>query len=170
MTQHLHNYGSLRNAGPPLPVTMEWRGDESLRVNYNGLIVELPPAAAATGAAAAAAPGPPPPPVIDPAQLPAIRAHWHRWLDLQQVEADSFSPMWVAYGGLVLPVVWCWPRVRRVLRRRPGCCPECGYDLRASGARCPECGATISGAAAAAATAHADGAARRGPGEAIVPS
>jgi len=32
---------------------------------------------------------------------------------------------------------------KRVAARRPGLCPSCHYDLRASPGRCPECGAVL---------------------------
>ena len=51
-------------------------------------------------------------------------------------------PYWqLVLLGATLPA-WrlvSWARRRR--RRRPGHCPRCGYDLRASNDRCPECGA-----------------------------
>jgi hypothetical protein len=36
-----------------------------------------------------------------------------------------------------------WARHKVRSRVETGCCPECGYDLRASTERCPECGRAI---------------------------
>jgi hypothetical protein len=59
-------------------------------------------------------------------------------------------PMYVPMvGTALLPLVWLCRRAHR--RSRAGCCPRCGYDLRATPDRCPECGAVPEQAAEAAA-------------------
>jgi hypothetical protein len=54
---------------------------------------------------------------------------------------------WIAIFAGILPLCWISAfllrRARKRLRcRKPGCCPTCGYDLRATPERCPECGWT----------------------------
>ena len=44
--------------------------------------------------------------------------------------------------GLLLAVAWTLDRRRRRLAWLGFCCPDCGYDLRATPGRCPECGRT----------------------------
>jgi hypothetical protein len=45
---------------------------------------------------------------------------------------------WASIGCLLLPAAWLVMHLKRF--RRPGLCPKCGYDLRATPERCPECG------------------------------
>jgi hypothetical protein len=47
-------------------------------------------------------------------------------------------------AGLALALGVARDRRRRRLARLGFCCPECGYDLRASTGRCPECGSVPS--------------------------
>ena len=52
-------------------------------------------------------------------------------------------PYWIpVLAALVLPLRWLLWQIR-VRRLKPGLCPVCGYDLRASSGRCPECGTAV---------------------------
>lgn len=53
-------------------------------------------------------------------------------------------PTWFVVLVLMLGATFFWRRVKKLrLRMRPGFCPGCGYDVRASSDRCPECGRAI---------------------------
>jgi hypothetical protein len=89
-------------------------------------------------------------------QDPSTRRHWHamgfRWFvsDGAEVATGPGStttyfprravgvPHWAL--GLAFAVAPAWWFRRHVGRPMPGCCPACGYDLRATPERCPECG------------------------------
>lgn len=54
---------------------------------------------------------------------------------------DVRIPYWfLAMLACVLPAWWWRRRLQEERIRLRGCCPVCGYDLRASPERCPECG------------------------------
>jgi hypothetical protein len=58
---------------------------------------------------------------------------------------DLYVPYWLlTLITLILPLTCTTSWIRRQVqarRHRPGLCPTCGYDLRATPNRCPECGA-----------------------------
>jgi hypothetical protein len=77
----------------------------------------------------------------DAARFPAVRAEWHRRLDVRAAAVAH----WQAAAFTALLPLWSIGRgIRKQLtrrrRRKSGCCPACGYDLRATIGRCPECG------------------------------
>lgn len=56
-------------------------------------------------------------------------------------EYRFYSPLWmVTLSASLFAAGLLASRARRHTPGRPGLCPRCGYDLRASPDRCPECG------------------------------
>ena len=63
---------------------------------------------------------------------------------------EVFVPHWMlALLTGILPTAWAVGRWRRRRTIAAGCCPNCGYDLRATPEKCPECGAVRSQASGA---------------------
>lgn len=77
--------------------------------------------------------------IQSPAPTPELsRAYgWHT----AQIRGARFAlPWWFLALLLAILPALSLGRYLRKIRRRPGTCPACGYDLRASPTRCPECG------------------------------
>jgi hypothetical protein len=53
-------------------------------------------------------------------------------------------PYWaLTSASTFLPMIWSVRQYRGTHRILAGCCPACGYDLRATPERCPECGTAV---------------------------
>lgn len=88
---------------------------------------------------------------------PAGPLHWLRmsaWVFHSGVRTEARNGNRVGYWFVDLPIaalvlylvaliLVTWRYLRGAQQRRPGDCPTCGYDLRASKNRCPECGMAI---------------------------
>jgi len=67
--------------------------------------------------------------------VPGARYPWVRIIML---------PDWLIASVFAAVALLGWLRLRiTVIRRKRGCCPTCGYDLRATPDRCPECGTPV---------------------------
>ena len=66
------------------------------------------------------------------------------WPDVNILQWDRVwvaIPLWLPFALALIPTALLWHRDRRTVK--PGCCRQCGYDLRASKKTCPECGTGI---------------------------
>ena len=99
--------------------------------------------------------------ISNPGRLAFCRQHGHDWhsphtafriLGLEYASStvgqsylkDLYVPYWLlTVVTMILPFTCAFSWIRQQLRarhNRPGLCPTCGYDLRATPNRCPECG------------------------------
>jgi hypothetical protein len=56
---------------------------------------------------------------------------------------EFYLPHWLMTLATAIPAAFALITLIRRNRRRPGLCPTCGYDLRATPDRCPECGTCV---------------------------
>jgi len=55
--------------------------------------------------------------------------------------------LYLVTGPLCVAALWGWRLRKRRNLIQQGCCPQCGYDMRATPDRCPECGRPAQGQA-----------------------
>ncbi len=65
---------------------------------------------------------------------------WYARYAVGRVDIDIPYAWILALSAGITLIVWYSARRHR---HGPGCCPKCGYDLRATPDRCPECGRKI---------------------------
>ena len=95
----------------------------------------------------------PPPAYPDYPNLVGVRSFlglkfWRDWSPSQSstrfTAITIIVPLWCPFAVfLLLAICLSIDRIRLRRRLKTGCCPRCGYDLRASPERCPECGTTV---------------------------
>jgi hypothetical protein len=75
-------------------------------------------------------------PVVWADQKIDLSSHMRR-----RYRALILSPAAALGVSAIAPLIFSLLLISRGMKRVPGLCPQCGYDLRASPGRCPECGA-----------------------------
>lgn len=78
-------------------------------------------------------------PVTSAFDFAGIYYRHHRWRTGRTYWTLTVPTVYLVAGAAVLPALWLRSRFL-IASRSKGCCPHCGYDMRASPDRCPECG------------------------------
>jgi hypothetical protein len=75
--------------------------------------------------------------------IPARAAYLHPAARWDGASLQLWVPHWLTLLFLAAMPIHLIQQTLLTRRRRPGFCPQCGYDLRATPDRCPECGCAL---------------------------